>query len=49
VALTTSWQKLTLTRTVVTAGGNLGLRVSHGGAVTGDAFYADAAVLRTGA
>ncbi len=49
VALTNSWQKLTLTRTVVTAGGNLGLRVSHGSAVAGDAFYADAALLRTGA
>ena len=45
VALTTSWQKLTLSRTVVTAGGSLGLRVSHGGAVSGNAFYADAALL----
>ena len=45
VGLTNSWQKLTLSRTVVTNGGNLGLRVSQSGAVAGDAFYADAAVL----
>jgi PKD repeat protein len=49
IALTTSWQKLSVSRTVVTAGGDLGLRVSQSGAVAGDAFYADAAVLRTGA
>ena len=48
VSLTNSWQKITVSRTVVTAGGNLGLRVSQSGAVAGDAFYADAAVLRTG-
>ena len=48
VSLTNAWQKITVSRTVVTAGGNLGLRVSHGNAVAGDAFFADAAVLRTG-
>jgi PKD repeat protein len=48
VALTTSWQKLTLSRTVVTNGGNLGLRISHGGAGAGDAFYADALLLGAG-
>jgi hypothetical protein len=47
VALSKAWQRLTLSRTVVTNGGNLGLRVSQGGAVAGDAFYADAAVLGT--
>ncbi len=48
VSLTNAWQKITVSRTVVTAGGNLGVRVSQSGAVAGDAFYADAAVLRTG-
>ena len=46
VALTNSWQKLTLSRTVVTAGGNLGLRVSQGGAVAGDAFYVERGAAR---
>ena len=48
VALTTAWQKITITRTVVTAGGDLGVRISQSGAVAGDAFHADAVVLRTG-
>ena len=48
VNLTTAWQKITISRTVVTAGGNLGVRISQANAVAGDAFYVDAIVLRTG-
>jgi PKD repeat protein len=42
VALTTSWQKLTVSRTATTAGGTLGVRVSHAGAVAGSVLDADA-------
>jgi hypothetical protein len=47
VALTNSWQQLTVTRT--TAGGNrLGVRISHGSAVTGNAVFADNFTLTSG-
>jgi len=46
--LSNAWQKITVSRTVVTAGGNLGVRISQSGAVAGNAFYIDAIVLRTG-
>ena len=47
VLLTTSWQQLTVTRTAA-AGNQLGVRLSHGSATTGDAFFADAFALTRG-
>jgi PKD repeat protein len=47
VALSNSWQKVTVTRTAA-AGNSLGVRLSHGSAVTGNAFFADAFTLTTG-
>lgn len=49
VNLTTSWQKLVVTRTTTTSGGSLGVRVSHTGAVAGSAMYVDAFLLTEGA
>jgi PKD repeat protein len=46
VVLSNAWQKLTLTYVTTTTGGNLGVRVSHQAAATGNAFYIDAALLR---
>jgi hypothetical protein len=46
VTLTNAWQKVTVGLTTTTNGGNLGLRVSQGSAVAGNAFWVDAAVLR---
>ena len=48
VLLTNAWQQLTVTRTTA-AGNQLGVRLSHGSAVTGNAFFADAFALSTGA
>ena len=45
VNLTTSWQKVTVTITTATTGGNLGVRLSQQSAVAGNAFWVDAAVL----
>ena len=47
VALSNTWQKLTVTRATA-AGDNLGVRLSHASAVTGDAFFADAFSLTAG-
>ena len=47
VLLTNAWQQLTVTRTTA-AGNQLGVRLSHGSATTGDAFFADAFALSTG-
>ena len=47
VTLSTAWQKVTVTLTTTTTGGNLGLRISQGGAAAGNAFWIDAAALRT--
>jgi PKD repeat protein len=47
VALSNSWQKLTVTRAAA-AGNNLGVRLSQGSAVTGNAFFADAFVVTAG-
>jgi len=47
VALTNAWQRITVSRIATTTGGNLGVRVNQGSAVTGNAFWVDAAVLRT--
>ncbi len=41
IALTTAWQKLTVSRTATSAGGTLGLRASHGSAVAGSILDAD--------
>ncbi|MFB3903518.1 MAG: carbohydrate binding domain-containing protein [Acidobacteriota bacterium] len=41
VALTNTFQQLFVTVTVVGSGNTLDMRVSQGGAVSGDAFYAD--------
>ena len=48
VALSDAWQRVSLRRVATTTGGNLGVRVSQGGAVAGNAFYADAVVLGGG-
>ena len=48
VTLTNSWQKLMVTRTTTTTGGSLGVRISHDGAVSGTAMYADAFSLTGG-
>ncbi len=48
IPLTDAWQRLTLTLVTTTTGGNLGVRVSHGSAVAGNAFYVDALVLGGG-
>ncbi len=45
LALTTTWQSLSVSRTTTTAGGNLGLRVSHAAATTGSVLEADAFTL----
>ena len=47
VALSNTWQKVTVTRATA-AGNNLGVRLSHASAVTGDAFFADGFVLTAG-
>ena len=47
VALTSSWQQLTVTRTTA-AGNRLGVRLSQSGAVAADAFYADSFRLTAG-
>ena len=46
VALTNAWQQLTVSRVTTTTGGSLGVRVSHGSAATGNAFWVDAVVLK---
>ncbi len=48
LTLTDAWQKLVVTRTTTTTGGNLGVRVSHDGAVAGTAMYVDALALTGG-
>jgi hypothetical protein len=45
VTLTTGWQMFTVSRTTTTAGGNLGVRVSHNAAVAGAILEADAFTL----
>jgi hypothetical protein len=45
VTLTNSWQKLTVSRTTTSSGGTLGVRVSHGGAVSGSVLHADSFAL----
>ncbi len=45
VALTTAWQRLTVSRTASSAGGNLGVRVSHNAAAAGSVLEADGFVL----
>jgi hypothetical protein len=47
VLLTNAWQQLTVTRTTA-AGNQLGVRLSHGSATTGDAFFADAFAITRG-
>ena len=48
VTLTNAWQKLVVTETTTTTGGNLGVRVSHEGAAAGAAMYVDAFTLTGG-
>lgn len=45
VNLTTSWQRLTVSRTATGSGGTLGVRISHGGAVAGSVLNADGITL----
>jgi hypothetical protein len=48
VTLTNAWQKVAVGLTTTTTGGNLGVRVSHGSAAAGNAFWVDAVVLSRG-
>jgi len=48
VTLSNSWQKLLVTRTTTTSGGNLGVRVTHDAATAGTAMYLDAFSLTGG-
>ena len=45
VTLSNAWQKVAVSLTTTTNGGNLGVRVSQQGAVAGNAFWVDAVLL----